>query len=181
MYSALDAFQPQMRALDAAAARFFEPDDKDIYDATMIVIRRAASQRHAFAHGIWGICPELPDALLLAKPSDLWHWSAQMTEWATKMRETAYPRATSDFSFDNSRVLVYWEKDFRSSLDRVRKSTRYAVLLAQLVPSIPAVAGSIRRQLCSVPEIRSALDRSNPPRTKQTSALPREPDTTDVY
>lgn len=180
MYAALESFQPQMRALYAAATDFFEAEDKKLFDATMFVIRRAAKERNEFAHGIWGHCPELPDALLLVDAHVLWDWTAKKTEWAAEARERATP-PLFDFTFDNSKVFVYKKADFRSAIGRIRKSTRYATLLAQLSPSVPSVAALIRGQLRSVPEIRSALERNSRSQTNGFSALPPLLNTTDVY
>jgi hypothetical protein len=184
MYSALDTFRPQMRALDAAANTAFPAEDKELYSATMTVIRRAAKGRHTFAHNVWGICNDLPDALLLVEASALWEWTPKYTEWAEGIRndtQLTIPVAPFVNEFDNSRVFVYQAEDFLEAISRIRKAAYYVTLLAQLLPSVPAVAVAIRHLLCNEPEIRSALERNSRSRTSNFSALPQPQETTDIY
>jgi hypothetical protein len=91
MYSALESFQPQMRALDAVSRSILVGDDLELFSATLIVIRRAAHQRHLLGHSVWAFAPQLPHDLLLIDPKDMWGWSATVFEWADAMRTTPPP------------------------------------------------------------------------------------------
>jgi hypothetical protein len=185
MYAAMGAFQPQMRALDAAAATAFADSDKDLYDATMFVVRRAAKQRHIFAHNVWATCPELPEALLLVEPSVLWQWvaavSAYQLEQLKQPKGAATPMPLSVYQFDNSKVAVYRAEDFQNTIARINRAALYVTWLSFLTPHPGPEGDSIRRLLRSETEIRSALDRSSRDQTKQLSALPPMRVTTDVY
>lgn len=181
MYSAIDAFQPQMRALDAAASTFFDGEDRRLYETTMRVIRRAARTRHAFAHNIWGVSHQLPDALLLVEPDVIWAWTAECLEWGIRVHSdsTLIPKAPTPPDFDNSKVLVYRRVDFEEAIARTRRSTWLATQLAQMEPSIPHVADTIRRLLRGQPEIRSALAKDIRCRTSSLSTSPKAYQITD--
>ena len=182
MYSALESFQPQMRALDAVSRSILVGDDLELFSATLIVIRRAAHQRHLLGHSVWAFAPQLPHDLLLIDPKDMWGWSATVFEWADAMRTTPPPRPPMPkaiSALDHGKVLVFSEGDLKSIVQRLRRAHGYAGLLSLLISRSETI-DSTRRLLRNEPEIRSALDR-NRSQTNRFSALPEPRQTTDVY
>lgn len=78
MHASLNGFQPRADSLLAAARTRLPERDGDLFEATLGVIRKAATRRHEFAHWLWGYCDELPEALLLVEPKEYWARSAEV-------------------------------------------------------------------------------------------------------
>jgi hypothetical protein len=70
MFDTLHSDRVQLDVLQAAAkAEFGEGSERyGVFVAVLKVAGRAQADRHKLAHWIWGHCPELPTALLLANP-----------------------------------------------------------------------------------------------------------------
>ena len=78
MFQALNSGEAKRAALLAAAAEALEQnvDDHNLFRAVLNAISASRNRRNHFAHHLWGVARELPDALLLADPKD---WVKQST------------------------------------------------------------------------------------------------------
>lgn len=182
MHASLNGFQPRADSLLAAARTRLSAEDGDLFEATLGVIRKAATKRHEFAHWLWGHCDELPDALLLVEPKELWARSAQVHEWGTRSFPPGgyLPVATPQLVHPKS-VWVYREPDFDEAFSSVTRALLFADELTFLVAPSPAEHDVARHQLCNEPEIRRALDKLHTGAGPRQEVLPRPRQTSDVY
>jgi hypothetical protein len=67
MYLNVSGAEARRAMLDGAAEKSLSAEDHALYSKTMKAIRPVRNRRNEFAHGIWGNCDELPEALLWAK------------------------------------------------------------------------------------------------------------------
>jgi hypothetical protein len=127
-----------------AKAKLAEP-----YLATFLkvldVIRKLATQRHAFAHGIWGTVEALPNALLLVDPKHMFrHWGAA-NDWLAAFIESG-PGSVNRFgSLDNQHVEVWPDTELREEVDRMNKLYELALKLESIASEDPFDASSAKR------------------------------------
>ena len=72
MFQALVSGEAKRAALMAAAAEALRgnADDHNLFLAVLRTIKGSRDRRNEFAHHLWGVARELPDALLLVDPKD---------------------------------------------------------------------------------------------------------------
>ena len=72
MFQALNSGEAKRAALLAAAAEALRGnvDDHNLFLAVLRTIKGSRDRRNEFAHQLWGVARELPDALLLVDPKD---------------------------------------------------------------------------------------------------------------
>jgi hypothetical protein len=64
MYLNLTSAESRRAVLNGAAQKALTAEKYELYSKTMRAIKPVRDRRNEFAHGIWGFCHELPDALL---------------------------------------------------------------------------------------------------------------------
>src|SRR5271156_4524441 len=69
MLQALIGAGGKRAAMDAAAKSALSEEDCLYYDALMRAIKTSRNKRNDFVHHLWGISPDIPDALLLLDPT----------------------------------------------------------------------------------------------------------------
>jgi hypothetical protein len=60
----------QRQAVEAAAATALSPDDLQLFNAILRLVRGVQKRRNEIVHGTWGVSPEVPDALILIRGED---------------------------------------------------------------------------------------------------------------
>lgn len=69
MFGSLENRAAQLRLLNTAAEKILDEDHFDCWTVLLAkFIKPVMNERDRFAHWAWGYSPDLPDALLLAKP-----------------------------------------------------------------------------------------------------------------
>lgn len=88
MYLALSGGEAKRSVLTAAATEALggNPDDLNLFTLVDLATRPIRKRRNDFAHGIWGTCEELPDALL-------WHKANEALLLERRIFETAKKQA----------------------------------------------------------------------------------------
>lgn len=177
MYCAFDSFAVQKRLLVTAATRILPKRYSDIFRATLVVLERAATERHKFAHWIWGASadPKFSDTLLLADP--VYFWKLRVA----RIRHMRRFERSGDYSqmhlttprLDLKLILAYREPDLRRVCKQMELSWRYADALCELVSSKPPRRQQIYRQLLGQADIRQALEKDRQHHTKRKKASPR--------
>lgn len=97
MYLALKGASPRQDAINAAASAMMAQEQKDVFDAVMIIVKKAYVQRNRLAHWCWGSSPQIPDGLLLIDP-------------AYKVRHMA-GMDDGNWGFDKSHAFVVKKRD----------------------------------------------------------------------
>jgi hypothetical protein len=81
MFFGLSGGETRRSALEAAARKALNSDDFALFARVSRAINSARDRRNNFAHGLWGVSDELPDALLWINPDD--HLCTHQTSWFT--------------------------------------------------------------------------------------------------
>ena len=132
VYSILTSEGLRRTALDAVAKAKFGADSEkfEVFSAVLAVYKRAGKVRHKLAHWRWGISPNLPDALLLADPSNVKLVSLTNTYMRTlePLDANKRPEKTAQIlkhlTFDTSKILVYSPKDLQEGLAEIGQAAR---------------------------------------------------------
>lgn len=120
MYQAVQSLEARRKMLVAAMGAKLNRDDQLLVDAVMNAIAPSHSVRHAFAHHIWGLSHEIPDALLLINPADLLRYDADAADINIKMRKS--PQAIPPTPLDKSKITVWRKPDFERAVTNAREA-----------------------------------------------------------
>lgn len=176
MFGALQSNAAKIATVTAAANTLLTGDDLEAFQAIMPLTKSAADQRHKFAHHLWGVCDELPNALLLVDPKHSLNWQIDLNEAIA-----APPRLGSIFDtnakfdlpkFPTDKIAVYRKPDFDAYIAETSKTGTLLNLLCLAVD--PRFQGATLRPLLSnEPHFQSALSRlrqrqSKPPAQQQS-------------
>jgi hypothetical protein len=195
IFSTLTAQHLQLKALEAAAKAALSTEEFDVFQAGIDVTDSAQSQRNKLAHWIWGSCPELPDALLVADPKahkDIDRELQLALEQAgTKGIKTAEMAKLN--RWDSANIYVYREADLQRASRDLGDASQVAFLLVIYLdglfcgrrqPTNEAQAkmtrGHVYRQLSEIRLFREALarihaDQQKPPQSQRGSPPPTQP------
>jgi hypothetical protein len=155
MFQALTSAPAQLAALDAAAETALPAQDKDLFDAVMVVVRSSAAQRHDLAHRQWGYSEEIKDALVLAEGKSMLHFERKKLDFLRALAMGDY--FASDPEFPRDKVQVYRQKDFEEIISRMDALRDYLYHLGFLVDSGFPFPDRIRDYLSGKPDIQAAL------------------------
>jgi hypothetical protein len=147
----------QSAALRAAADSILADDDKSLFNATVAIISRAKAERDKIAHGVWTVCDDLPNDLILVNPRYALARIATLVEiWATRTHLNA-----SDNDFDKDKLFVYKPTDFAAIKEQCTRALRLADWLASYLhePTESRTGGSTHQSLCGAPEIQLEISR----------------------
>jgi len=159
MYAAMRSFDVQRALLETAARELLPVRYADMLFAVLVVLNRAASVRHQFAHGIWGSSQDIPDALLLAPPKNFWLMRVQRLRYWKRIKDVDGTVLLNEPRIDRSTVMVYKTKDLIDVCDRMEQSYRYAEGVYQMISSKSTRRRTIYNLLCNEPEIKTALQK----------------------
>lgn len=157
MYQSVQSSEARRAMLSAAVKARLRPDDRALFDAVLKAIAPSRRVRHSFAHHIWGLSPELPEALLLVDPADLLRFDADAAEVNRKMGIEA--QAIPLTPLNRSKVMV-WKK---RALDAALRNADDALgTVAELEWSfhwwsISEINVQIRKLLLNRPSVASCL------------------------
>lgn len=123
MYHALTSAEARKAALFAAADIAMLEWEAILLRAVIRACRASRNQRNDFAHGIWGVSPDVPDAIMLLD-------AEVVMEHNVSVRQPVMvdgQRVIRPKGIDNKRVWVYRQKDFDAAHDDAQ--TAYQRLL----------------------------------------------------
>lgn len=122
MYDKLENRGARLRMLEAALETKLVGDESKTAQAIIHeLVRPAMKQRDKLAHWVWGIAPDLPDALLLTRPSE---------QTATHMKAIR-PPTPPDFNRDQ--IFVVKEDDLLRELAQIREAKDYVARIVGAV------------------------------------------------
>jgi hypothetical protein len=160
MYAALTSSQAKMDALEAAARVSLVGDDRRLFAAVLILVKRAGAKRNRVAHWLWGECPQIPNALILIDPDAVLDFHTDVKEFMQALSEDklGVPRPKVDIA----RAFVYRSADFAEIISEfiniysmsVKLSTAFAETHRET-----ALASVLRNQLLALPQIQAELQR----------------------
>lgn len=162
MYQALSGAEARRAALIAVAIARLSPDDAELFQAVMKAVAAQRRRRNEFAHHLWGISPEIPDALLLADPAIFTEQQVGALVANQQMQQTG--RVVAPANVDRSRIQVYRRKDLLEAHEEAL--TAYATV-SDLGNGLHWGEGALivepeRTQLLAQPLVGRALKSKNP-------------------
>ena len=107
MYLSLKGSAAQDAALAAAAKAKLPNDLKRKFEDLLLIMRKRGKERNKIVHGLWGISPQLPDALINCQPE---HFIRDLIEVLTD-----HPKSGASASILN----VYDNRDFIAIISRL--------------------------------------------------------------
>lgn len=137
IYLALDVQRAKTQALNEAVSSVANEKIRDLINAVIGLSKTTKKSRDDLAHHIWGISPQLPDALLLLDP-----------------------KATLTERLNRDEVYVWTAQDFQSLIRANDGICGYGLSVRWILDNHVANRdGRLYDELCSKPEIRERLDR----------------------
>jgi hypothetical protein len=121
MYFELSGSEARKAALKGAAKKALRPEDNKLLDKVMRAIKPARDRRNDFAHGVWGISEELPDALLWTNPDDYIAHDLVYKEWVRSLKPGDLVTETERVPMHSPRVQVYRQNDLHGDLEEARE------------------------------------------------------------
>lgn len=163
IYGALISVNSQDAALDALAQMMLNQDGLDIFLAIKSISKSPRDQRNQMAHGIWGYCDELPDAILLLPPKAMTKFVERVDDYYDFVREGGKPVRGPEP--DLSQIFVYRAADFkfvRKQIADATNSWHLFRIMALASWSLPEglTSAEARRRLLAIPEIRAKVDKA---------------------
>ncbi len=128
VYSTLTAQHLQFGALEAAAKAALTPEEFDVFAAAIAVTDSVQTPRNQLAHWIWGSCPELPNALLLAEPKSHKERDREFTLALESGKFDTVELGRLN-SYDPANIMVYKDGDLRRAERDLEEASLMAFLL----------------------------------------------------
>lgn len=184
MYQALSGGNAQRDALRAAAERVLAPEQKELFDALTLIARPLARMRNRLAHGGWGICHELPDALILQDPESVVWMHHEVDEYIRQIMSmpVAERAAVKEPKEDLSAILVFRKRDFEELIHALQRLRSFLAVFTNLLSRGGAqpvrsasIHAAILQQLLSEPEIVEAIARLRQNQKKAPAVRPQRP------
>ncbi|MGA2412666.1 MAG: hypothetical protein ABSG46_20075, partial [Candidatus Binataceae bacterium] len=176
MYLRLTSADARRSILDAAAHSMLNADSYKLFTLTMKAIKPVRERRNDFAHGIWGIAAEIPDALLWIAPDDKLAYEAA---WQGAIPKHGKPGILAPFlqahEAHREAIYVYRKSDLDADVARATDAALAAMYLTQTLNSAAGAQQSATRQLLlGVPLIQGVLQSENSDEGK-SSPQPQPP------
>jgi hypothetical protein len=154
MYSGVENRAAQLRLILSAAEASVPSEHFELLSALMsAVIRPAMRERDRLAHWVWGFSRELPDALLLSKPSETLDNLMKVFRSQPEIE-----RAAVHANFDE--VFVVRDGDLDAIIKRSQAAKDHLRVAMATVwdHNTPQMRDEHLQQLSNVPEIHAALE-----------------------
>ncbi|WP_439544834.1 hypothetical protein [Sandarakinorhabdus sp.] len=164
MYASLSSGESKRAALLGAARQALSPNDFDLLNAVLKVSKASRLRRNEFAHHVWGISPQLVDALLLIHPINLMQYNVALRERSEKMRPSLISAIQGPMKMelppfprlDTKRIYVFKDKDLLEDVEMAQQSLSNICLLSTAF-SIDNPYDEIRQILMNNPSIAQSL------------------------
>ena len=176
MYQSLTGGDARRAALEGAASEALRDDDLLLFRAVMKAIRPSSNRRNDYAHHLWGISEQIPDALLLADPKAWVRHNTSIEVRLKALRDRArYAQILSEevTEFDRRRVKVYGKKVLAADLADAEAASQHVLFLTVALSSGYDGDDPIRQMLLSEPAVRRALQELSPEKTPIVQPLLR--------
>ena len=165
MYAALTSSQAQMAALEAAARASLAADDRKLFGAVLVLVKRAGAKRNKIAHWLWGESPEIKDALILFDPDSVLDHHTRVKAFVDKLSDMALidlmDFTTPAPQMDTSNAFVYRDREFveiiTEFLNTLHITARFSAMLIDRQNG--PITDSLRSQLLAMPQIQEELKR----------------------
>ncbi len=173
MYQALSGAEARRAIINAAAKERLSIDDYLLFEAVAKVLNPQRKRRNEFAHHLWGRCPDIPDALLLADPAMLAEREAEtklVNEVMLEKRHILLPP-----NMDYSKVQVYTRAALLEAHTDAEdaRSTLLDLTFGLHFQDGSAIAVEARKKLLGRPLVARALQKISPQTAPQETPPPQ--------
>ncbi|MEK7995682.1 MAG: hypothetical protein AAB403_17925 [Planctomycetota bacterium] len=179
IFASFDSFAAQRKMLVMAAEDVLPKRYCEVFRAALSVIEGVATERHRFAHWMWGIYMtkvSKADFLLLADPKKTWRLRAQQIRHFRRFKiEDSRAAHLSQPRLAQKEVFVYREDDLRKVKRQMMRAAGYAHALEDLVRATPKQRLHIDRALRAESHIRQVLETKRRKETKHERAALKPP------
>jgi hypothetical protein len=133
MFSTLTAQHLQLGALEAAARAALTTHEFDVFRSVISVTDVVQKPRNQLAHWVWGKCPQLPDALLLAEPKARKEQDRRvLLAWRHADNGDPLPEDIQQlYDYDPSTVTVYRLDDLERAKRDISDGAQVAYMLVE--------------------------------------------------
>lgn len=159
----IDSQAAQRSAILAAAKAVLNEEHGLFFQTAFLSTLASRSTRHRFAHHLWGISDDLPDALLLQDPKDFHTALAQRVKRvAAREKAGIHPAGEDARSVDRSGMSIWRERDFLEEVDSAKRAGTVIAHLEGLVSSVQkgTATDSTLQWLLQDPLIQQRLQRA---------------------
>jgi hypothetical protein len=157
MYLALSGGEAKRSVLNAAASEALDGNPVDL--VTFKLVEKATKpirkRRNEFAHGIWGTCDELPDALLWHKANDTLLFERRIFETAKK--QTVLPLMDLYRSYYAS-VLVYRLDELEENANQALEAQWAVIYFMDSLSSDRNARTEARKRLLELPMVAKLVE-----------------------
>jgi hypothetical protein len=158
MHQAIVSMEARVGVLRAAAEHVMAKEEYELFAASLSTTKASQSTRHDFAHHVWGICDNVPDALILTAPK---HMTAERARLFGSMATGRVKLGPHGYPWDGTKWFVYWEADFRTAIKDAERAFDLVTKLSDLTLPVTQKdkSDSIRDELRNDPLVRQALEK----------------------
>ncbi len=174
MFHAIKNQDAQRQAVLAAAEKTLTPDDHKLLSAIWKASKASRDRRHEYAHHLWGIPDNIPDALALMDPKDSLRervaFEEQMNAWRKQMRRwTATPTTFLHYhqhqsptpppdAPNYSNVQCFRKSDLDDDVTAAQKALQWFLDFRRaLFDPSQQVRDEARRRLLAAPQIQQSF------------------------
>ena len=145
-------------ALIGAAQEALSTDDFNLFRAVMKATKPSRDRRNDFAHHIWGVCPQIPDAMLLADPKVVDDLTIQLQTRIQRLTRST-PSPPQDLpEIDRMHIYVYRDRDLIEEVEAAHRAYGYIHSLNLALGSQGPVRDAMQTELLRQPPIQQALE-----------------------
>lgn len=155
MYLRLNNLEARRSILDAAAATTLNSENYTLFAMTMDALKPIRKRRNDFAHGLWGITAELPDALLWVSADDHIAYNVVLLGPSPKGK-TIMQAAIDAHEEHQENVMVYREGDLQRDADDSWLAALAAEYLVRMLDQRDPERASMRKELLALPLLQRA-------------------------
>jgi hypothetical protein len=165
MLQAVDSQAAQRSAILAAAKSMLDDEHWIIFEAAFFSILPSRAIRNKFAHHLWGVSNDLPDALIL---QDTRHANLELAKRVKRVQQRiadgVAPVFAGERDVNRGEMFVWREADFKKE---VENAARAGLVISNLDLMIGAfqngrATDSIRSRLLKDPLIQQRIQKSSP-------------------
>lgn len=159
MLAALMSSDGKRAAITAAARETLGDEDFQLYESIMKAIGPSRMRRNEFTHHLWGVSPEVPNALVLLNPKDMARFSADVQQGSVDFDRLRSPDWGGPKQME---VVLYREADLDRSIRDAEAAARLVntlriSLMPPILPDMPPFQESHARDARMRSETRQRL------------------------
>jgi hypothetical protein len=165
MYLRLTNAEARRSVLDAAAATSLNDDDYTLFATAMKAIKPIRDRRNDFAHGLWGITNEIPDALLWVSADDHLAYDVTFVGPNERPNRKFLEAAKNAHSNHLDSVMVYRDADLSREKDLSWQAAMVTSYLVRALDPTDLERAAMRRELLALPLLRKLMANPDSPKT----------------